>query len=92
MNQDDNVCSGSKREAVTSLLIRAITAVCRMDLHLNPIERARDCDRVIVTGVIHDDDKIDNPMRHLFFISLPQRPRRVIGRHHDNNFLRLALS
>ena len=87
MNHDDNACSGSKREAVTSLLIRAIAQVDRMHLHLHAIECARDRDRVIVTGIVHDDDKIDNPVRHHFFISLPQRARRVIGRHHDNNFL-----
>lgn len=58
-----------------------------MHLHLHAIQRARDRDRVIVAGVIRDDDMIDNPVRHHLFISLPQRARRVIGRHHDNNFL-----
>jgi hypothetical protein len=42
-----------------------------MYLHLHAIQRARDRDRVIVTGVVHDDDVIDNPVRHHLFISLP---------------------
>ena len=87
MNHDDDVCSGSKRETVTGLLIRAIAAVYRMDLHLDPIKRVRDCRRLILTGIIDNDHKIDNAVRHHLFICLTQSARRVIGRHHDNNFL-----
>ena len=58
-----------------------------MHLHLHAIQRARDRDRVVVTGVVHGDDKIDNPVRRYLFIGLPQHARRVIGWHHDNNFL-----
>jgi hypothetical protein len=58
-----------------------------MYLHLHVWQGARDCYRLIVTGIVYDDYKIDYSVRHDFIISLAQCTRRVIRGHHHHNFL-----
>src|SRR5436305_1142002 len=49
-----------------------------MHLHLHVWQGARDCHRLIMTGVVYDDYEIHNAMRHDFVVSLAQRARGVI--------------
>jgi hypothetical protein len=40
-----------------------------------------------VAGVVHDDDKSDNPLRHYFVVSALQSAGGVISGHYNYNFL-----
>src|SRR6266496_2710579 len=63
MNHDDNACSGSKREALASLLLRPVAQVDRMrppPARYPACARSRPCHR---DRRQHGDDKIDNPLR-----------------------------
>ena len=87
MNHDHDVRACGQREPVARLLIRAIAAVHRMHFHLHAIQRAGDRHGFILARIIHHDDKIDNIMRHHFFVSLAQSARGVIRRHHYDDLL-----
>jgi hypothetical protein len=56
-----------------------------VDLHV--WQGARDCYGFIVTGVVYNNDKVDNAMHHDFIVRLAQCTRRVIRGHHHHNFL-----
>ena len=58
-----------------------------MNLDLNPLKRPRDCSRVVVAGIIDDDHKVYDPLRHYFIVGALQSARRVISGHHHHNFL-----
>jgi hypothetical protein len=87
MNHYDDVSPGGKRAPVASLLVRAIAAIHRVNLHLHSIKCARDRDSLISAAVVHHDNKIDNAVRHHLLISLSQRAGRIISRHHYDNLL-----
>ena len=87
MDHDDDIGAGGEGEAIAGLLVPAITAVHGMDFQLRLLEGARDGDGFIMAGIIHDDDEIDDPMRHDFVIGLAQCARGIVGGHHHNNLL-----
>src|SRR4029079_773673 len=87
MNHDDDVRPRSECDPIAGLLVSAIAAIHRVYLHLHLRQRARDRYGIIVTGIVDNDNEIDDSLRHNFIVSLAQRSRRVIGGHHDNNFL-----
>jgi hypothetical protein len=58
-----------------------------MFFHLHPVQLARNGNSLIVTGVVHYDNKIDNVVCDYFLVSPSQSTGGVVGGHHDNNFL-----
>ena len=87
MNHDDDVSPGGKRVAIACLLVRAIAAIHGMNLHFHSVKGARHRDGLILAGVVHNDNKIDNTLRHHLLISLSQRARRIVSGHHYDNLL-----
>ena len=67
--------------------ICAVAAIFRMNLHLDALKRPRDRYCIVVAGVVHDDDKIDNPLRHHFIVRALQGARSVVSGHYHHNFL-----
>ena len=51
-----------------------------------PIKTTGDRHSLILAGVIHDNDKIDNAVHHHLFVSLAQGACCIVGRHDDDNF------
>ena len=87
MNHDNNICASGQCEPVTRLLIRAVTAIFRMNLNLDAIKLAGDCHCIVVAGVVDDDHEIDNPLGHHFVVGALQSARGVISGHYHHNFL-----
>src|SRR6267378_1925660 len=87
MNHDDNVRPRGQREAITSFLVCAITAIFRMNFYLDSLERTRDRDGIVVACVIHDDHKINNPLCHHLIVGALQSAGGIIGGHYYHNFL-----
>ena len=58
-----------------------------MNLHLGSVKCSRNRDGVVLTGVVDQDNQIDNTLRHHFVIGTTKRSRRILRGHYDNNFL-----
>ena len=79
VNHDDDVSARRQSEAVAGLLVAAVTAVHRMNLHLRMLEGSRDGDGVVGAGVIHQNDQVDDPLRHDLVVGLLQSPRGIVA-------------
>jgi Fe2+ transport system protein FeoA len=86
MDHHHDVRARFQCEAVTRLLIPAVTRVLLVDMHLNTFKSTRYAHRVIATAVIHEDDVINYPLITNFVVSLAQSFRRVVGRHDNDHF------
>ena len=71
MKHDDDVGSGRQGKAVTCFLIAPVAAVLRMHLDPNPGQAARNSRCFIITGVVYQDDLVDDFMRDNLLLSLP---------------------
>ncbi len=72
MNHDDDVRAGGQGEAIAGLLVSAVAAVHGMYLHLHAWQGAGDGHGIVMTGVVHQDDQIDDPLRHHLVVGLAQ--------------------
>ena len=87
MNHDDNVSPSGKRVPVAGLLVCAVAAIDGVNLHLHSIKCVRDRDSLVLAGIVHHDNKIDNALCHHLHVSLSQRARRIVSGHHYHNSL-----
>ena len=56
-----------------------------MDHHIG--QRPRHRDRLIPAPVVHDDDQVNDPLRHHLVVSLLDGARCIESRHHHDDLL-----
>jgi len=87
VNHDYDVGAGGKGQPVASLLIAPVTTIFRVHFHLNPVEGARDCHRLIPAAIVHQNDEIDQVLSHNLVVSTAQGLSRIISRHYHDDLL-----
>src|SRR5207245_3413337 len=82
--------AGAQRFGVAGLLVGPVAVVAIVDEDLQP-ELSRDVQRGVGGAVVDEDHEVDRVFRQLL-VGHAQRPARVVGGHHDDDFRRARLA
>ena len=82
-----NVRAFIQREPVTRFLVSAVAFVGLMNVDLHAGQTSRHLRRVVMTRVVHQNDRIHDPLLDDLVVRLPQRPLRIVSRHDDDDFV-----
>ena len=90
VEHDDDLGAGRQGRVVARLLVAAVAAVLAVDDDVEP-ELPGDVDGLVARHVVDQDDLVDEVVRDVRIRAL-ERPRRVVGGHHDDEARRGRLA
>src|SRR2546423_11001372 len=85
MDHDHDISPGFQCEAITSLLVGAVSFVDVMDVHLHTFESLCHSNGIVAAAVIDHDDVIDQLLFADFGVGLAQGPGRIVSGHDDDD-------
>ena len=85
VHHDDDVGALIERELITGLLVAAVSEILRMHVHHHALEAAGQPRRVVLAGIVDDDDQIDDVVRDHFAPRFFDGVLRVVGGHDDHD-------